>query len=59
VSARRPVLPISLRGLPRQLVRVRIIERVRTATGVRRVILVRRYRTCTARRYHSAHIGRQ
>lgn len=59
MRARRPIVPISLRGLPRQLVRVRIIERVRTAVGVRHVVVVRRYRTCTARRHgHTVHIRR-
>ncbi len=60
MRGRRPILPVSLAGLPRALVRVRVSERVRTAAGVRHVTVVRRYRTCTARRHRGArHLARQ
>ena len=54
-KARSRVLVISLRGLPRGRFRVRIVALLATPGGVRRVVLLRRYRTCTpSRRSHSS-----
>lgn len=39
-------LVVDLRGLQRGPVRVRIVETVQTARGVRHVTIIRRYRTC-------------
>src|SRR3954454_16966899 len=50
---RKLALPVNLRGLPRGVVRVRIVAR--TTTG-KRVVAERRYRTCTAKKKRrSAH----